>query len=124
LAAHPRGRRKEDGTTGSAAALPGLWVGFEAVNEIQRFESEISSQEVQTGVRISKEKADRRIAECRQGIEGKTTERNLAFGGAAAALVVGLTTALLPWSGKRKAPAEPAPAPAPAPAPDQDAPGA
>jgi hypothetical protein len=104
-----------------AGAVAAAWFGYETLDEIGGLEAEIAKQESQKAFsksKAGKEEAQEKITECEQGIEKKTTDRNVWFGAAFGALVVGLVMALLPSSRKRKARAA-----APAPAQTQDAPG-
>jgi hypothetical protein len=97
------------------AAAP---LGFRANDDIQGLENQIykdTAEQARPGGQ--KEAATKSIAESEQRINGKKIERNLWFGGALVAVVVGICMALLPASGKRKAPAaEQAAAPNPGPA--------
>jgi hypothetical protein len=100
-------------------ALLAAWFGFEAHEDMQKWNSESIKQQSENNSPRRRPDGEQKLAEDLEQIEKKKVERNIWLGAATGALVVGLGMVLLPSSRKRKAPrAEPVSAPAP----DQPAP--
>jgi hypothetical protein len=113
---------------GVLIALGGVaaaWVGSERHRYAEQVGQNIyveRSQMANPGAGAArKEAGEKKIAEWEQEIEETKTETYLWFGGAAAALVVGVSMALLPSTRKRKV-SVPKQAPAQNPPQNQDAP--
>jgi hypothetical protein len=90
----------------AVGGLFAVWLGFEAHDDIRKWENEIIKQESEnmSPRRLPGDEGKQKIVASQQQIEKKTMERNLWFGAAVGALIVGGVLVLLPSSGKRKKP--------------------
>lgn len=86
-----------------ADALFIAYRGFEAVEHIQSQEAEIYTREAHIEHdKLSKEEGEKRLAGPRAQLEERKTFRNIQFGVAVAALIVGSGLILFPSSRKAK----------------------
>jgi hypothetical protein len=102
------------------------WFGYATLDEVQGLEQNIYVERSQMAYGKSearKEKGEKSIEGWQGEIEGKKTASYIWFGGAAVALVAGVSMVLLPSSRKKRkaAVAEPAPDPVAAPPSPPDA---
>ncbi|MFL5242272.1 MAG: hypothetical protein ACJ8FY_09205 [Gemmataceae bacterium] len=94
---------------GMAAVVGGgvaAWYGLESADDVRRLEQSIYVQRSQNAYSRSpaaKETGQAKIEEFERGIEKKKTEKNIWFGVAVVALIIGVGIVVLPSSRKRKA---------------------
>ncbi len=96
-----------------AAALAAAWYASGKQEGMQGQVATIGARQGERGKRISAAKADELIAEAEAKLESMQMQMYIAYGAAAALLVVGVLLVALPSGAKRKAPAVAAEPPPP-----------